>query len=918
MTPETPLIEANQFFIVGHGFVDDQAVTYTAPQKIDIVPTFVDVQIVQDADGNNIVKRTVNDLDETLDGLVDTSVNTNIVFIGEHTFVDGDLIVYESTGPDITGLVSGTTYEVIFNTDVSIQLSAVRADPTMDPLVALEISGVDGGEHSIRRVGHLPIGGLNDGQTYYVKLDATQPNPDPDNRFTLAATPGGADIVLTTNVGGEDVTGDHMLSTKGVDITSAGSGNQRLIIDITSQGGVLGIHQFEGVGGPRGLLGTPPGDDIVSASSTGTGGGAIAVRDADSDATANPNVAATVNSNAKLVAGNIVIESSSASNSSAVSSNRGGGFVDVGSAEADALSNNTVTTTIQAAAKLTADQDVTVNAHSDEWSDVESATNGGGFLGFAKARARADLNHTTTVDLNGEITAGGAIVATSSGTGEGNNFAEAKTGGLGANVDANDTNSKGIFFNILTTTKVGASARLDADSVDLNAVVDGLDAKAKSNSKASALGADSDARARVEATSVALVNLLDDSFINGNRVELHSDHLNIDLETESDARCSCGGGDTDARANTIFNGDSQVKGGFGSTIQTSDLVVDVNSAGNLKADADKHAGLFDGGSESDSETDDFNRTIDWESTVILVGVEEPELRIDDTGAIVAKENLTVRERLINGTLSGPKAVGDAFTPGATIVVDDIVFTPGGKATFRANPQDENDDDVDVDATIIGTQGEFDFRESYETITILNASDREMEIGDIRVFNDGTALRTKPEITLDVENVGLGVFAFDFQFDVDHSFPPTVIKASNFNTDVLTDLRLTGDIQNPIGDTQIVVTNGNLFQVPGRSGVVQTNKFTANVGGDIGDLRTGVQARLFVQLVQGKTFDGDVFNPTRLTANADGNIKMILQGLLRDDTVGNFRVNLDEVDAGGAVTLQLSEGLLQTALVCARL
>ena len=112
--------------------------------------------------------------------------------------------------------------------------------------------------------------------------------------------------------------------------------------------------------------------------------------------------------------------------------------------------------------------------------------------------------------------------------------------------------------------------------------------------------------------------------------------------------------------------------------------------------------------------------------MILVGADEPELRIDDTGTILSKENITVRERLINGTLSAPKAVGQTITPGATIVVDDIVFTPGGKATFHANTQDENDDDVDVDATIIGTQGEFDFRESYETITILNASDRDME------------------------------------------------------------------------------------------------------------------------------------------------------------------------------------------------
>ena len=159
MTPDTPLVEANEFFIPAHGFVDNQAVTYTAPQKIEVVPTQVDVQIV-----GNVVLRDANDE-------VDTSVDTNAIFIGDHTFVDGDLIVYEvDGGSPITGLVSGTTYEVIFDTSVSIKLSQVRADPMVDPLVAIDVSGVSDGTHSIRRVGQLPIGGLNDGQTYYVQV----------------------------------------------------------------------------------------------------------------------------------------------------------------------------------------------------------------------------------------------------------------------------------------------------------------------------------------------------------------------------------------------------------------------------------------------------------------------------------------------------------------------------------------------------------------------------------------------------------------------------------------------------------------------------------------------------------------------------------------------------------------------------
>ena len=49
--------------------------------------------------------------------------------------------------------------------------------------------------------------------------------------------------------------------------------------------------------------------------------------------------------------------------------------------------------------------------------------------------------------LNGTITAGNAIVATSSGTVDGDNFAEAKKTkfGLGSNADANDDQRQGHF-----------------------------------------------------------------------------------------------------------------------------------------------------------------------------------------------------------------------------------------------------------------------------------------------------------------------------------------------------------------------------------------------------------------------------------------------------------------------------------------
>ena len=818
---------------------------------------------------------------------VNTDADT-ISFTQQHGLATGDSVGYDAPDvphgddPDmfrVEGLFDGRTYNVVTDDPHVLQLGVQFSDTDID--LTNDTISFAGGHH------------LKDGDQvfYQAASSATGLNDDGVTLYTVNVVDANTLKLI-----------DPMLSSEGVDITDAGSGDQRLIINLTSQGGP-GTHEFVGAGGPRGLLGNPLGDDIVSAASTGPGSGTVVVRDAAAHATSNPNVAATVHSGAELVSAGISIRSSSASNSAAVSSHRGGGFVDVGDAFAEAVSHNTVTTTVQGGAILTAEHDITISADSHEWSNVESATDGGGFVSLAAARATDDLNHTTTVNLNGTITAGDAIVATASGTATGINFAAAESGGLGADAAAHATSDRGIFFNADTRTQAGTAAQLDADLVQLSAVVDGLHARARSHAEADAVAAD--AEARVDATSVAAVDLLTGSFIRADAVELHADHGNIDLDANAHADCVCDGGDTGAIAEAIFNGDSRVWGQDESLIRTSDLLVDVNSSGNINADANREGGASDGGMELASETGNFLRTIDWESTVIMVGAAEPELRIDETGTIVLAENVAVRERLTDGTLSGPLARGDSVAADATIVVDDIVFIPGGQVLFHANT---NRGDVDGNAVISGSRGLFEFREAYESVTIINASDRELEMGNIHVFNDGSTPPPAPEFTIDVEDVAL------FEFDVSHRFAPTRIEAANINS-ALTAIELGGLIDNPIGTTRFFVENGDLSNVGGTSQILRTNVLDVQVGQHIGNEVDGFPDWLFVELVLGKDFSGSgVFAPTMLSAEAGGNIRMALRGLLRDDTVSDFVVGTDLIDAGGFVDLRLLEGLDQTTPV----
>src|SRR5262249_39013934 len=132
--------------------------------------------------------------------------NQNDIYIQNHGLNTGDHVIYHTDGTVIGGLTNNAIYKVI-----KVDANFIRlADINTNQLITLTpVANTQSVTHTLRRVADQPIGGLVDGQTYYVR-DVN------GNTFRLAATLGGPALALTPPPGNAK----HTLGTEGIDLTA--------------------------------------------------------------------------------------------------------------------------------------------------------------------------------------------------------------------------------------------------------------------------------------------------------------------------------------------------------------------------------------------------------------------------------------------------------------------------------------------------------------------------------------------------------------------------------------------------------------------------------------------------------------------------------------------------------------------------
>ena len=421
----------------------------------------------------------------------------------------------------------------------------------------IDVSNVDGSQ-TLTVVGHEAIGGLTDGQMVYVTNVGS-------GTFQLKNSGGGI-IPLTSCLIGTCSQGTHSLVFEGLSTTVAGTGTQRLVLDIT---GTSGGGKLIGIGGPGALVGKI-GDQIVGATSTGLSIGAIDVHDAEADVTSAPTVRTTicgtgggtdcsgVTTGSILRARDIHVTSATNANAATTASTEGGGLISLGSSEANATVTNDATTTIGAGAALTSTRDVTVLATTIEKLGVEATEAGLGLAAGADANPNAFTSHHTNVVVDGTIDAVRTVLAEARDGFVGIVTGRADGAGIGADSEANDNDrdngsgGQGLHIGThgqtqaVSQTSVGGTIKAQliflagnvgrADTINANGTV-GIDpsvvipgcqsgtsfclnAITFASSHATALGADSDATAIVDLNDIATVHLGATANLVGDSIEL--------------------------------------------------------------------------------------------------------------------------------------------------------------------------------------------------------------------------------------------------------------------------------------------------------------------------------------------------------------------------------------------------------------
>jgi len=830
----------------GHGFADGQAVTYRAPAAKGFSAGLVDVVIGPG-------------------GTLEPDAGAETIYIENHGFSTGDRITYRTDGAAIGGLANGGEYFVIRVNANLVKLAASADDANDGDALVLDPAGVPGNvAHSIARSSERPIAGLVDGQTYYVLgVDA--------NSFRLALTPGGSAI----DIDATGVTGPHTLGTEGVDIAPA-SGRHIVAVDLTSAPG--GTHRLSGAGGALGLIDAPSGDGIATASARGSGGGFIGIKGTDARVMSDVVVNTFVGDRAALDAGgDIIFTSFSASNGSTIAKNRQGGVLAIGVGEATADVYNTHRGTIGTNASIVTDRDFKFTLESSNLADTFADSAGGGVIEIANSDADSILRHETelTVGEGAFVSAARGVALTATSGSRVTATASSNGGGFGVDSDGDGVaRILGLLDDDPTLTRVrfAAGSRVEALDIDVDTHVSVV-GEARGTGEGGGFGTNNDGHATVEARSHSEILLQSGSSLFGeDSLEMRAQHPVIDTYTKSRGDSTSFFGDSDASSRNDQITSSRVVGEPSALLTTSNLVVQtfsfVHSYTNI---ASKDGGLIDIGNESSDGDYLPERLIDFNSDIVLLG-QRPELIVDSAGNVTAR-NIT-------------------FTNNATeVIVHDIGYLPG-TAAFEANIIDDFGNTLE--SLIQGDQTLLDVRETLRRINITNFSAKDLVLNQIDPVNRGL----RPTVTIMVEQV-------PFEFDVTHSFAPTLLDIRSLGLFPQADIFFDSVVENPIGDTRVLNVSGNIASRT--KGLIRTNLL--DLEASLGNISAVGRTIYFpVELVASPG------RPIYAEAKAGGDIHMSLLGRLRDPDPIELEVQFGPVEAGGNIDLFIHESIRELARV----
>ena len=302
------------------------------------------------------------------------------------------------------------------------------------------------------------------------------------------------------------------------------------------------------------------------------------VASTDTATTSTPSVIVEVGANSKLQANDIDIDGNVIGNAAASTANSGGGLVSVGAANSKLTLDSTSEITIGTNAELRAENNIDILSITDQKAQVLAQSDGGGLVDIADADASADLDYASTIDIDS-----GAYL-----------FAEERL----------SVRRKAIWRPTLMRIRTlrdwvpaptpsprwtSAARRQRANdryhrrsprgnTVDVTAIVSSLDAHTNAVGEANALGANTDAQARLRFFDNTAVDLNSGGDVIGGQVTIKARHENIDVTSYGFADCDCGGGAADSVGEVDYESQNRIVTSSGSKVSASSLLVQAEQA----------------------------------------------------------------------------------------------------------------------------------------------------------------------------------------------------------------------------------------------------------------------------------------------------------------------------------------------------
>jgi hypothetical protein len=602
-------------------------------------------------------------------------------------FAPGDLVVYETndtkTSP-IGGLVNGQVYEVYSVFGSAVQL----ADPSTGLPILLDPDLSSEGRSATEELRQLPIGGLQDGHTYYV-TNAT------GGSFMLAGTLQDAMQGNALSLGTSGRSGTHQIGLDGIALTP-GQGTQdlRLALVGPATNGPTGDELLSADGQSLRAINPPAGGGQSSAIAEGGSGAGVAdLAFPNASLSMDPTVKSYVAASQVSAGGNVTIAAESFGNIESSANNAGGGIIYVSTANATARFGEAGTPNTSQAFVGTEDPSgavdatgvqiqaggaFTLSSESALHADISSEADGGGFLSFTEADSTLDVTSNTdsVVGSNAVIAARRVAITADVSTLHAHTRSNSDTGSVIGFANA--------FSNSNVKSKVdvhiGGSARISG--------FEGVDVVAKSEQ----FGAGLDPTAH---SFIVFLGIPIDTHI---ALPSSDDHFHTTIEAEPGATILAGPRPPDSPLQAVPGYDS--------------LALFVQAADDNLKD----------GSE--------DRTVTWQANVSILSGPAPELVVDENGNIVRAVNVSVSDGGVNKT-SG-QIVGNV------VDVNPITGGPGGQVLMQADDQ------------IMGgpVTPLFDFVDNYDHVRIINLSAKDLVVSGIDVINRGSP----PLVNLDTPNL----------------------------------------------------------------------------------------------------------------------------------------------------------------------